>query len=95
MEIKPNDNKYTEQENKILESIKRDIITQLEKSSIATVYRGNLWHGESFHKTVGQEFRKAGYYVAYDYVPNGYRSMVVSKMPLGEPSERLVSRTFY
>ena len=50
MDIKPNDHKYTEQENEILDSIKRDIIAQLEKSSIATVYRGNLWHGESFHK---------------------------------------------
>lgn len=94
MNIKPNDNKYSDSENKILDNIRKDIIEQLEKSSIATVYAYGRWRAESFDRIIGKEFKQAGYYVAYDYIPNGYRSMIVSKIPIGQPSGRLVSREF-
>lgn len=93
MNIKPNDNKYTEAENKSLEYIRRDIMSQLEKSSTATIYAYGRWNAEGYDRIVGKEFKQAGYYVAYDYVPR-YRSMIVSKMPIGQPSGRLVSREF-
>lgn len=93
MTIKPNDHKYTDEENRILEKIRKDIIFQLEKSSSATIYAYGRCDAESYDRIIGKEFKQAGYYVAYDYVPR-YRSMIVSKRPIGQPTGRLVSRDF-
>ncbi len=94
MDIKPNDNKLNDNELAIIERIKQEVVKQLEKDSVATIYASNRWRAESYDRIVGGEFKKAGYYVAYDYVPNGYRSMIVSKIPIGQPTGRLVSRDF-
>lgn len=87
-----NDGKYSERENKAVEDMTSQILKQLENGSTAQVYKMSSGYGEPIARVVGSEFAKKGYHVAYDYVPNGYRNITVSKMPIGEPSGRLVSR---
>ena len=94
MEIKPNDHKLTDDEKKSLDNIRKKVMEQLEVRTIAIIYAGNRWNAESYDMIVGKQFKDAGYYVAFDYVPNGYRSMIVSRLPIGEPSGRLVTRRF-
>lgn len=94
MEIAENDFIYNDEENKIIDRLVSEVVSQLGKSSTAIIYKGNLWNGESFHKVVGGRFKKKGYYVAYNYVPNGYQSLMVSKMPIGESGGRMVTRVF-
>ena len=92
--IKENDFKYSDEEIKTINNIKEDVLSQLEKYGEAYVYASGLWRAESFHKIVGNEFAKAKYYVAYDYIPKGYRNLIVSKKPIGAPSGLLVSRVY-
>jgi hypothetical protein len=92
MNIPTNDGVLTNGENKAVEDMANQILKQLENSSTAQVYMMSSGYGEPIARIVGKEFAKKGYHVAYDYVPNGYRNITVSKMPIGEPSGRLVSR---
>lgn len=92
MNIPFNDGKYSERENKAVEDMANQILNQLKNSSTAQVYKMSSGYGEPIARIVGKEFAKKGYHVAYDYVPNGYRNITVSKMPIGEPSGCLVSR---
>jgi hypothetical protein len=92
--IKPNDFQYSEKDNKVIDDIKNEILSQLEKDGIAYVYACRRWRAESYDRIVGERFKKAGYYVAYDYIPNGYRNIIVSKMPIGAPTGMLVSRVY-
>lgn len=92
--IKENDFKYSDEEIKTINNIKNEILSQLEKDGIAYVYAYGRWRAESYDRIVGAEFKKARYYVAYDYIPNGYRNIIVSKMPIGAPTGMLVSRVY-
>lgn len=92
--IKQNDFQYNDEENKTINRIKEDVMSQLEKYGEAYVYASGLWRAESFHKIVGKEFANAKYYVAYDYIPKGYRNLIVSKKPIGSPTGLLVSRAY-
>lgn len=94
MEIRENDKKYTAEETGIIDRLTKEVMDELDKSSIVYIYKRFLWNAESYHRVVGGRFKEKGYYVAYDYVPNGYRNMVVSKMPIGHPSGRLVTRSW-
>ena len=92
MNIPQNDGVLSQEEQATVDKITKEVLNGLKDCSMTKVYKSNLWRGEYYHRIVGSEFKKQGYYVAYDYVPNGYQGMVVSKHPIGEPSGRMVSR---
>lgn len=92
MNIPMNDGVLSTTDNKVINEMTDSILSQLNNGSTAQLYRYGTAYDESRARIVGKEFAKKGYYVAYDYVPNGYRNITVSKMPIGEPSGRLVSR---
>ena len=92
MNIPFNDGVLTDIENKVINEMTEKILNQLKTESVAQLYSYGTAYNESRARIVGREFAKKGYHVAYDYVPNGYRNITVSKMPIGEPSGRLVSR---
>lgn len=94
MKIKPNDKQYTAEEEKILNALREKISSQLEYNSTSIIFANGRWRAESFDRVIGDEFKKAGYYVAFDFIPSGYRSMIISKMPIGHPTGRFVSREF-
>lgn len=92
LEIKENDFKMGKENLAIIEKIASSINADLEKHNIAYVYAKGRWKAETYDKIVAQEYKKAKYYVAMDYVPYGYRSLIVSKFPIGESSGKLVTR---
>ena len=92
LEIKENDFKMGEEHVAIIEKLAKSINEDLAKKNIAYVYATGRWRAETYDKIVAQEYKKAKYYVAMDYVPNGYRNLIVSKFPIGESSGRLVTR---
>ena len=92
MNIPMNDGVLSTTDNKVINEMTESILRQLNNGNTAQLYRYGTAYNESRARIVGKEFAKKGYYVAYDYVPNGYRNITVSKMPIGEPSGCLVSR---
>jgi hypothetical protein len=92
LEIKENDFKMGIENAAIIENLANSINADLEKDNIAYVYAKGIWRAETYHKIVAQEYKKAKYYVAMDYIPNGYRNLIVSKFPIGESNGRLVTR---
>ena len=92
MEIPMNNNALTELEQRIVNEMTEKILKQLETDSTAYLYSYGTAYRENMAKIVGKEFKKKGYHVAYDYVPNGYRNIIVSRHEIGESSGRLVSR---
>lgn len=95
MEIPVNDGRLNEKEQSIVDSIIKQALDGLKEYSITKVYKYSSAGGEHYHRIAGRLLKEKGYYIAFDYIPNGYQGMVVSKSPLGEPSGRLVSREFY
>jgi hypothetical protein len=92
MNIPTNDGVLNTVDNKVINEMTEKILSQLKTESTAQLYSYGTAYNESRAKIVGRAFANKGYYVAYDYVPNGYRNITVSKMPIGESSGRLVSR---
>ena len=92
--IPKNDGKLTEADNKVIEMFRSQIVNELKTKSVVQCYNQQYVYAEAYCKILGKEFTSAGYYVAYDYVNGKFRNIIVSKMPIGEPSGRLVSRTW-
>lgn len=92
--IPKNDHKLSATDEKIADKLTLMIVEELEKNAIARIHRYNTAFREDICRVVGKEFKKNDYYVALDFVPNGFRSLIVSKTPIPCPTGRLVSIEF-
>lgn len=91
--IKQNNGTLSEENQKIINSIVEEISTRLEKEDIVHFYAYQRWNAEYFDRIAADKFKQADYFVAMDFVPH-YRSLIVSKTRIPNPTGRLVSREF-
>ena len=94
IDIPQNDGKMDEAYARHINSLTENIKGQLMTSDQAYIWAYQVWRAGDKFTAIGKAFKKAGYYCALNYIPNGLQSLVVSKTPLGEPSGRLVTRRY-
>lgn len=92
--IRKNDGtSLSEETQKTVNRIVEEISTRLEKEDIVHFYAYQRWNAEYFDRIVADKFKQADYFVAMDFVPH-YRSLIVSKTRIPNPTGCLVSREF-
>lgn len=94
VEIKRNDGALTTKEMEVMDKLTTKVIEQLKKQSIVRIPSYQTAFREHLCRMVGLRFKKEGYFAALDYVPNGFRNLIVAKVPIPQPSGRLVSIEF-
>ena len=90
MNIPMNNGRLDAQREQIANQLVNKIVKALESESIVRVYRYQTPYSEDICRYVGKEFKKQGYYVALDFVPNGFRNLIISKTQIPNSSGRLV-----
>lgn len=93
-EIKKNDGQLTVKEQNVMDKLAKEVISKLETQTIVRIPTYGTAYREYLCREVGLKFKKAGYYAALDYVPNGFRNLIVGKVQIPEPTGRLVSIEF-
>lgn len=94
VEIKRNDGALTTKEMEVMDNLTTKVLEELEKQSIVRIPSYLTPFREHICRMVGLRFKKEGYFAALDYVPNGFRHLIVAKVPIPQPSGRLVSIEF-
>lgn len=92
--IKKNNGVLDPQTQQTIDKLVNEIVRQLETKTTAIVYKNHLWHTDGIARVVGRMFKKEGYHCAIDFVPNGYRSIIVSKIDIPHSCGRLVILEF-
>lgn len=91
--IPKNEMNLSAETQKTINKIVEEILTRLEKEDIVHFYAYQRWNAEYFDRIVADKFKQSNYFVAMDFVPH-YRSLIVSKTRIPNPTGRLVSRVF-
>ena len=90
--IPKNDGKVDDAFNKAVEKIVKEINGELRNNTTAMVYANHYAGAEQKFRFVAKEYIKQGYHCALNYIPNGLQALLVSKVEIGYPSGRLVTR---
>lgn len=93
-EIKKNDGQLTVKEQNVMDKLVKEVISKLETQTIVRVPTYQTAYREHVCRQVGLKFKEEGYFAALDYVPNGFRNLIVAKAPIPHPTGRLVSIEF-
>ena len=91
--IPKNEMNLSAETQKTINSIVEEIVTRLEKEDIVHFYAYQRWNAEYFDRIVADKFKQSKYFVAMDYVPR-YRSLIVSKTRIPNPTGCMVTRVF-
>lgn len=94
IEIKRNDGVLTGKEMKVMDKLTTEVLDKLETQTIVRIPTYQTAYREHLCRQVGLRFKKEGFFAALDYVPNGFRNLIVSKVPIPHPTGRLVSIEF-
>lgn len=93
-EIKKNDGQLTVKEQNVMDKLAKEVISKLETQTIVRIPTYQTAYREHLCRQVGLRFKKEGYFAALDYIPNGFRNLIVSKVPIPHPTGRFVSIEF-
>lgn len=94
IEIKRNNGKLTVKEEEIMDKLTKEVLSKLETQTIVRIPTYGTAYREHLCRTVGIRFKKEGYFAALDYVPNGFRNLIVGKVQIPQPMGMLVSIEF-
>lgn len=94
IDIKRNDGILSDREMEVMDELTTEVLDKLETQTIVRIPTYQTAYREHLCRQVGLRFKKKGFFAALDYVPNGFRNLIVGKVQIPEPTGRLVSIEF-